>query len=60
LHECDSSNPCPVPFIVVPFKNNILEKFRDLTIMEFSQEISDKGTLLTLKNINPSLEETLE
>jgi Rrf2 family protein len=56
LHECDSTNPCPVHFIVVPFKNNILAKFRDLTIMEFAQEISDKGTNLTFKNINPSLE----
>ena len=60
LHECDSSNPCPVHFIVVPFKNNILEKFRDLTIMEFAQEILDKGTLLTLKNVNPSLGEPSE
>lgn len=56
LHECDSANPCPVHFIVVPFKNNILAKFRDLTIMEFAKEIVDKGNLLTLKNVNFSLE----
>ena len=60
LHECDSTNPCPVHFIVVPFKNNIFAKFRDLTIMEFSQEIIDSKTLLTLKNINPSLESPLK
>jgi len=59
LNECDSANPCPVHFIVVPFKNNILAKFRDLTIMEFSKEISDKGSLLTLKNVIPAPDEPL-
>jgi len=53
LNECDSKNPCPVHFIVEPFKNNILGKFRDKTIMEFAQEISDKGRVLTLKDIMP-------
>ena len=52
LHECDSTNPCPVHFIVEPFKNSILGKFRDKTIMEFSKEISDTGRLLTLKEIS--------
>ncbi|NEW78954.1 MAG: Rrf2 family transcriptional regulator [Gelidibacter sp.] len=60
LHECDETNPCPVHYIVVPFKNNILAKFRDKTIMEFAQEISEKGTFLTLKNVDPSFEEPLE
>lgn len=57
LHECDSKNPCPVHFIVEPFKNNILGKFRDKTIIAFAKEISDKGQFLTLKDISPSLEE---
>jgi len=56
LNECDSKNPCPVHFIVEPFKNNILGKFRDKTIMEFAQEISEKGRVLTLKDISPSIE----
>jgi len=60
LNECDSANPCPVHFIVVPFKNNILAKFRDKTIMEFAQEISDNGSLLSLKDISPSLEDPLK
>lgn len=60
LNECDDANPCPVHFIVEPFKNNILGKFRDKTIMEFAQEISDKGRLLTLKDISPELEEPLK
>ena len=60
LNECDATNPCPVHHIVVPFKNNILEKFRDITIMEFSKEISDKGDLLTIKNESPSFEAPIE
>lgn len=52
LHECDSKNPCPVHFIVEPFKNSILGKFRDKSILEFSKEVSDNGRVLTLKNIN--------
>lgn len=53
LDECDSKNPCPVHFIVEPFKNGILGKFRDKTIMEFTKEISEKGRVLTLKGIIP-------
>lgn len=60
LNECDSVNPCPVHFIVEPFKNSILGKFRDITIMEFAQEISDKGSLLTLKDISLKLAESPE
>ena len=51
LNECDGANPCPVHFIVEPFKENILGKFRDKTIMEFAQEISENGRVLTLKDI---------
>lgn len=53
LNECDGANPCPVHFIVEPFKENILGKFRDKTIIEFAQEISEKGRVLTLKDISP-------
>ncbi|MGV8945770.1 MAG: RrF2 family transcriptional regulator [Lutibacter sp.] len=60
LNECDSENPCPVHFIVVPFKNNILAKFRDKTIMEFSQEISANKSLLSLKDLNTSLKDSLK
>ncbi|WP_240665657.1 Rrf2 family transcriptional regulator [Lutibacter sp. HS1-25] len=55
LHECDGANPCPVHFIVEPFKNNILGKFRDKTIVEFAKEISDSGRILTLKDISPKI-----
>lgn len=52
LNRCDSLNPCPVHFIVAPFKGNILEKFRDKTIIEFAQEISEQGRVLTLKDVS--------
>ena len=53
LASCDSDNPCPVHFIVEPFKNSIMGKFRDKTIVEFATEISDRGRVLTLKDIDP-------
>jgi len=54
LNKCDSKNPCPVHFIVEPFKNNLLGKFRDKTIQEFSQEILETGRVLTLKGLDLS------
>jgi Rrf2 family protein len=53
LDKCDAENPCPVHFIVEPFKNSILGKFRDKSIREFSNEIIDRGRVLTLKGIDP-------
>lgn len=52
LNECDGENPCPVHFIVEPFKKNILGKFRDKSIMEFSKEVADNGRFLTLKHLD--------
>lgn len=52
LDACDSKNPCPVHFIVEPFKKNIMAKFRDITIIEFAEEIKAKGRVLTLKNFS--------
>ena len=54
LSDCDAANPCPVHFIVEPFKNGILGEFRDKSIMEFAQEIAEKGRVLTLKDIEPT------
>lgn len=53
LNKCDSDNPCPVHFIVEPFKNSIMGKFKDKTIMEFAEEIAEKGRVLTLKDVEP-------
>jgi len=44
-----------VHFIVEPFKNSILGKFRDKNIMEFSNEIVSKGRKLTIKDISPEI-----
>jgi Rrf2 family iron-sulfur cluster assembly transcriptional regulator len=54
LNKCDSKNPCPVHFIVEPFKNSLLGKFRDKTIQEFSLEIAETGRVLTLKGLDLS------
>jgi Rrf2 family protein len=54
LNECDSKNPCPVHFIVEPFKDKIMGKFRDKTIKEFAREISETGRVLTLKGLDKS------
>ena len=55
LKACSEKNPCPVHFIVEPFKKNILGKFRDKTIVEFAKEISETGRVLTLKDISPKI-----
>ena len=52
LDTCSAEKPCPVHHIVEPFKNSIMEQFRDKTILEFSNEIKDKGTVLTLDDIS--------
>ncbi|MDP3313003.1 Rrf2 family transcriptional regulator [Lutibacter sp.] len=51
LSECDGLNPCPVHFIVEPFKNSILGKFRDKSILEFAKEVDEKKQVLTLKSL---------
>ena len=51
LPECGDDNPCPVHHIVAPFKDAILEKFKDQSIAEFAIEIKEGGTLLSLKGI---------
>ena len=52
LNECDSKHPCPVHFIVEPFKEKIMSKFKDKTINEFAQEVDDNGRVLTLKGLD--------
>ncbi len=52
LAKCDGINPCPVHFIVEPFKSQILGKFKDISILEFSKEISENGRFLSLKDID--------
>ena len=52
LAKCDNRNPCPVHFIVAPFKQSILENFRDKTIAEYSAEIKNTRQVITLKDLD--------
>jgi|TARA_B110000305_G_C19459993_1_gene653629 Rrf2 family protein len=52
LSKCNNNNPCPVHFIVVPFKESILSNFRDKTILEYSDEIKNTQQVLSLKDLN--------
>lgn len=49
LSKCDSKNPCPVHFIVVPFKENLLADFKEKTILEYIEKIKGTRQVLTLK-----------
>ncbi len=51
LPACGDENPCPVHFTVSPFKEKILQKFRDKTIAQFTEEIQSTGRVISLKNI---------
>ncbi len=52
LAACDDKNPCPVHFIVVPFKQKLLNDFRDKTIAQFTKEITLSGRVISLKDFN--------
>lgn len=52
LATCDDKNPCPVHFIVSPFKQKILTDFRDKTISQFSDEIIKTGKVISLKDFD--------
>jgi len=52
LSKCSDNNPCPVHFIVAPFKKSIVESFRDKTISQYVDEIKDSGKVITLKDFD--------
>jgi Rrf2 family protein len=52
LSKCSDENPCPVHFIVSPFKEKLLNDFRDKSIAQFTKEIKLTGRVLSLKNFN--------
>ncbi len=52
LASCRDDNPCPVHFIVAPFKEKLLNDFRDKTLTQFSKEIKLTGKILSLKDFN--------
>lgn len=55
LPYCGDAHPCPVHHIVSSFKQEILQKFDQQTIAEFSNEIKTKGTYLSHKGIHYNL-----
>ena len=52
LSKCCDKNPCPVHFIVSPFKQKLLENFRDKTISQYVIEIQQTGKVLSLKEFD--------
>ena len=52
LPRCSDENPCPVHHIVAPFKEALLDKFKNQSIADFAQEIKMNGAYLSLKGIN--------
>ncbi len=52
LSKCSDEQPCPVHFIANPFKQKILEEFRDKTIFKWSKEIKKSGKVISLKDFD--------
>ena len=55
LPQCSDENPCPVHHIVAPFKEAIMNKFRNQTIAELAGEIKETGTYISLKGVDSKL-----
>jgi len=56
LSTCSDANPCPIHFIVSPFKEKLLENLRDKTITQYVDEMKQTGKVLSLKDydvLNP-------
>ncbi|MCX2719822.1 RrF2 family transcriptional regulator [Lentiprolixibacter aurantiacus] len=49
LSKCDDVNPCPVHHLVSPFKDELLQDFRQKTIATLAEEIEEKGRVISLK-----------
>lgn len=52
LAICGDENPCPVHFIVAPFKERLLNDFRDKTIEQFADDILMTGRVISLKDFD--------
>ena len=52
LAICGDENPCPVHFIVSPFKESLLKDFRDKSIEQFANEILKSGRVISLKDFD--------
>ncbi|WP_166962635.1 RrF2 family transcriptional regulator [Yeosuana marina] len=52
LSKCTDETPCPVHFIVSPFKEKLLNSFRDKTIEQYVIEIQQTGKIISLKDFD--------
>lgn len=52
LASCEDKNPCPVHYIVKPFKDRLLADFKYKTISEFTDEVFNSGKIISLKEFN--------
>jgi len=53
LSQCNDKDPCPVHFIVSPFRKKILGVFKDKTISEVADEIKRGRSIISLKDLTP-------
>ena len=52
LSACSDTNPCPVHFMVSPFKQKIISNFKDKTITQFTEEIKKNRSEISLKDLD--------
>ncbi|WP_428741814.1 RrF2 family transcriptional regulator [Tenacibaculum sp.] len=52
LSQCTDETPCPVHFMVSPFKDKLLSSFRDKTIEQFVTEIQQTGKVISIKDFD--------
>jgi len=60
LPRCSDDNPCPVHQIVAPFKEGLLEKFTKQSIADFSKEIKENGSYISLKGVDLKAKDLLK
>ena len=60
LPRCSDENPCPVHHIVAPFKEALWDKFEHQTIADFSKEIKQNGSYLSLKGVELKGEDLIQ
>jgi Rrf2 family iron-sulfur cluster assembly transcriptional regulator len=59
LSACSDTNPCPVHFMVSPFKQKIISDFKDKTIIQFTEEIKKNGSVISLKDLDITADDVI-
>jgi len=52
LAKCSDENPCPIHFIASPFKEKLMENFKNKTISQYAAEINETGKVISLKDFD--------